>query len=161
VSTAATAALLVAIGLLVLAAAACAVQMTPVRDARLRRLARLYLDPLSTWCLAAVVVHALTTVAAGDVVALELVLPIGIGIAAFLLRWADEPADAPAPSAPVPGRTTTSPSPAPTARTVEHSPAPARTGWRRAARPDDPTPPAPSPAAPVRPATGSLWSRGT
>ncbi|WP_028067603.1 hypothetical protein [Solirubrobacter soli] len=128
-STAATAALLVAIGLLVLAAAACAVQMTPVKDARLRRLARLYLDPLSTWCLAAIVVHALTTVAAGDVVALKLVLPIGIGVAAFLLRWADEP----------------------------HEPAPAAAATPAA---DDPVAAVPPrPAAPVRPTTGSLWSR--
>jgi len=131
-STAATAALIVAIGLLILAAAACAVQMTPVKDARLRRLARLYLDPLSTWCLAAVVVHGLTTVAAGDVVALELVLPIGIGIAAFLLRWADEPHEAEAAV----------PAPAPRAAT----PAPAAP---------------PLPTAPVRPTNGSLWSRGT
>ena len=45
--------------------------------------------------MAAVVVHALAVVAAGDLVALKLVLPIGISIAAFLLRWADEPAEAP------------------------------------------------------------------
>lgn len=120
-SAAATAALLVAIGLLVLAASACVVQMTPVEDERLRRLARLYLDPLSTWCLAAVVVHALATVAAGDIVALKLVLPIGIGVAAFLLRWADEPHEV-----------------------VDEAP---------------PASPAPRPAAPVRPTTGSLWSR--
>jgi hypothetical protein len=100
--------------------------MTPVEDPRLRRLARLYLDPLSTWCLAAVAVHALTTVAAGDLVALELVLPLGIGVAAFLLRWADEPQE-------------------PVAQ-----PAPAA----------DPPAADPRPAAPVRPTTGSLWSRG-
>jgi hypothetical protein len=130
VSTAAEAALIVAIGLLVLAATACVIQMAPVQDARLRRLARLYLDPLSTWCMAAVIVHALATVAAGDIVALELVLPIGIGVAAFLLRWADEPHE---PEAVEP---VTSP----------------------------PAPPAASPgvaaSAPVRPAKGSLWSRG-
>jgi hypothetical protein len=121
-SAAATAALLVAVGLLVLAAAACAVKMAHVENPRLRRLARLYLDPLSTWCLAAVVVHALAVVAAGDLVALELVLPIGIGIAAVLLRWADEPDEPAAVPEPV----------------VEPAPA----------------------AAPVRPTTGSLWSRG-
>jgi hypothetical protein len=126
-STAAHAALIVAIGLLVLAAAACVIQMAQVRDARWRRLARLYLDPLSTWCMAAVIVHALTTVAAGDIVALELVLPIGIGIAAFLLRWADEPHEAAEPAA------------AP----------PAAAASPRVAAP-----------APVRPANGSLWSRG-
>jgi hypothetical protein len=110
-TTAATAALLVAIGLLVLAAAACAVQMTPVKDARLRRLARLYLDPLSTWCMAAVVVHALATVAAGDLVALKLVLPIGVGVAAFLLRWADEPPDSAAPASPAGAPSAPSPEP--------------------------------------------------
>jgi hypothetical protein len=112
--------------------------MTPVRDARLRRLARLYLDPLSTWCLAAVVVHALTTVAAGDVVALKLVLPIGIGIAAFLLRWADEPHEA----GPSPHAAAATPRPAAPAGPSPHAAA------------------TPRPAAPVRPTSGSLWSRG-
>jgi hypothetical protein len=97
VSTVATAALLVAIGLLVLAVAACAAQLAQVEDARVRHLARLYLDPLSTWCMAAVIVHALAVVAAGDIVALKLVLPIGVGVAAYLLRWADEPDEALAP----------------------------------------------------------------
>ena len=142
-STAATAALLVAIGLLVLAAAACAVQMTPVKDPRARRLAHLYLDPLATWCLAAVVVHALAVVAAGDLVALELVLPIGIGVAAFLLRWADEP-DAAAGE----------PAPAPAAA----SPRPGASAAARAAAPAVASPRVGEPV-PVRPATGSLWSR--
>lgn len=162
-TTAATAALIVAIGLLVLAAAACAVQMTPVKDARARRLAHLYLDPLATWCLAAVVVHALAVVAAGDLVALKLVLPIGIGIAAFLLRWADEPDAAPAQER----AASPAPAPAPSGASPRTAAASARPGTPAPARAAAPTPaavtpraatPAP-PAAPVRPATGSLWSR--
>jgi hypothetical protein len=125
VSVVATAALLVAIGLLVLAAAACTVQMTAIKNPRTRRLAHLYLDPLSVWCMAAVVVHALAVVAAGEVAALELALPIGIGVAAFLLRWADEPPEAAAPASPA----------------------------------GAPSAPPPEPRTPVRPASGSLWSR--
>jgi hypothetical protein len=209
-TTVATAALLVAIGLLVLAAAACAVQMTSVKDPRARRLARLYLEPLAVWCMAAVVVHALAIVAAGDLVALKLVLPVGIGVAAFLLRWADEPhepaaeaaplADATAPSraaatpaATAPSRAQATPAatapsraqatPAATAPSraaaTSAAPAPSRAATPAAAprrrRAPWSRPPAPAPAAedqragaapsdaarvPVRPAAGSLWSRG-
>jgi hypothetical protein len=201
-SVVATAALLVAIGLLVLAAAACVVQMTAVKDPRVRRLAHLYLEPLSVWCMAAVIVHALAVVAAGDIVALELILPIGIGVAAFLLRWADEPHEpgAQAPSAtaastgPTPGASST-PRPAasagPTPAVASSTPRPVASSSRpaphvaaptssagqaapgladriasRFARRAEPEPEraaeAPSrtaPPAPVRPASGSLWSR--
>jgi hypothetical protein len=138
VSSVATAALVVATGLLVLAAAACIIQMTPVKDARLRRLARLYLEPLSVWCAAAVIVHILAVVAAGDVDALALMLPIGVGIAALLLRWADEPHAAPPAEAP-PGTA-----------------APAHAAPPGTAAPAHAAPRAP---APTRAASGSLWSR--
>src|SRR5689334_21963287 len=180
-SVVATAALLVAIGLLVLAAAACVVQMTAIQDPRARRLAHLYLDLLSVWCMSAVVVHALAVIAAGDIVALELVLPIGIGVAAFLLRWADEPheaatseatgAGAPAgrvartPAAAA-GRVAPNPA-APAGRAVPTSatpagrvaPTPAAAAGRAFAASSPRTPSPDAARGPVRPASGSLWSR--
>jgi hypothetical protein len=70
------------------------------------------------WCLAAIVTHALALFAAGDVTARSLIMPVSIGLAALLLRWADaadEPVMAepegqlPAEPAPVaaPARTST------------------------------------------------------
>ena len=64
-----------------------------------RRLARQYLEPLSTWCLVAVAVHLFALVAAGDAGALSLLLPIAIGAAAVLLRPSAEATAAPAPAA--------------------------------------------------------------
>ncbi|HEY6890267.1 MAG TPA: hypothetical protein VI300_20860, partial [Solirubrobacter sp.] len=62
---AAQASLIVAVVLLLVAAAACGVQLARVEHTQARRLARLYLEPLSVWCLAALVTHALAVVAAG------------------------------------------------------------------------------------------------
>jgi Mn2+/Fe2+ NRAMP family transporter len=138
-STVAHAALIVSLALLLLAAVACGVQMTQVKDAQAQRLARLYLEPLSTWCLAAVVVYALALVASGNSQALSLALPVGVGVAAALLRWSDEPHETAA--------ATTS------AASAGRRPA---TADAAATSPAD----APAPlAAPVRPSTGSLWSR--
>src|SRR4051812_5837881 len=100
-SAAATAALLVAIGLLVLAAGACGGQMAQVKDARRRRLAGLSPDPLSTGSLPASIAPPPGGAAAGPLLPLEPALPIGIGIAAGLLRWADEAAAPAAVAEPV------------------------------------------------------------
>jgi hypothetical protein len=81
----------VAIGLLVLAAAACGVQWSELDHPRLQRLALLYLEPLSTWCLAAVVTYAVALVAAGHTGVLSLVFPVCVGFAALMLRAASEP----------------------------------------------------------------------
>ena len=138
-STVAHAALIVSLALLLCAAVACGVQMAQVKDAQAQRLARLYLDPLSTWCLAAVVAYALALVASGDSSLLSLALPLGLGVAAALLRWSDEPHEGAEPAAMTARRPATA-SPVAAAR-----PAPAD---------------APAPVAtPVRPASGSLWSR--
>ena len=88
---AAHASLPVAIGLLVLAAAACGVQWAEVDHPRAQRLALLYLEPLSTWCLAAVVTYAVALVAAGHTGVMSLVFPVCVGFAALMLRASGEP----------------------------------------------------------------------
>ena len=152
-STVAHAALIVSLVLLLLAAVACGVQMTQVKDAQAQRLARLYLEPLSTWCLAAVVVYALALVASGNSQALSLALPVGLGVAAALLRWSDEPHEtAAAATSAAAGR-----------RPATADATPRRPATSAAAAPQRPeTSPADAPAplaTPVRPASGSLWSR--
>jgi len=141
-STVAHAALIVSLALLLCAAVACGVQMVQVKDAQAQRLARLYLDPLSTWCLAAVVTYALALVASGDSSLLSLALPLGLGVAAALLRWSDEPHETAAATAQRPAT-------APAHATAAQGRA-ATTATQRVAA---------SPPEPVRPASGSLWSR--
>jgi hypothetical protein len=81
----------VAIALLILAAAACGAQWAQLDHARAQRLALLYLEPLSTWCLAAVVTYAVALVAAGHTGVLSLVFPVCVGVAALMLRATSEP----------------------------------------------------------------------
>lgn len=80
------AALPVAIGLLVLTAAARASLWAEMDHT----LARRYLEPLSTWCLIAVATHTIALGAAGDARLGTLVFPLGLGIAAAALRPAGE-----------------------------------------------------------------------
>jgi hypothetical protein len=142
-STVAHAALIVSLALLLCAAVACGVQMAQVKDAQAQRLARLYLDPLSTWCLAAVVAYALALVASGDSSLLSLALPLGLGVAAALLRWSDEPHETAAATAQRPAT-------APAHATATQGRAATTATTQRVAA---------SPPEPVRPASGSLWSR--
>jgi hypothetical protein len=136
------AALPVAIGLLILAAVARAVLWAQIDDADVQRVARQYVEPLATWCLVAAGTQAVAVGAAGNAGLLPLVLPIGIGVAAVLLRSAgetDHPAEitpAERPARPEPTR------PAPAAA----EPSPAGRLWAE-----------PGNEAPAR--EGRLWSR--
>ncbi len=82
-------------------------------DRALRRTARLYLEPLCTWCLIAVVVHGVALGATGTVSVAGIALMLLIAAAAVALPLGDapqEPAEAepepetpPPPPAPVAG----------------------------------------------------------
>jgi hypothetical protein len=140
-SPVAGAALPVAIGLLILAAAAAAVPWTGIDDGRLQRVAREYLEPLSTWCLVAVAVYALALGAAGGLELSALVLPLGLGAAAGLLRPAGAAGGRPLrPAGAAGGR--------PAAQPAARPPA---------ARTADTAPAAAAPTAP----SGSLWADRT
>lgn len=89
----ARAALPVAIGLLVLAATARGVLSAPVDDPPARRLARLYLGPLSTWCLGALAVYTVARGAAGEARVGSFVLPLALGAAAAVLWSMSEAAE--------------------------------------------------------------------
>jgi hypothetical protein len=97
----ADAALPVAIGLLVLTAAARGVLWAQLEGDE-RRLAQQYLEPLATWCLIASGTYAFAICAAGDAAVLPLAAAIALAGAAFVLR-SDEPAavtgDEPKPAA--------------------------------------------------------------
>jgi hypothetical protein len=148
----ARAALPVAIGLLVCAAAAAAVRWSRFDDAQAQRLARQYLEPLSTWCLVALATHTLALGAAGEASVLSLVLPLALGAAAVLVRTATESAPRPAAAEPVKRGAAAAPAPPPPATRATHAPSAA---------------PAAHPAAPLwadpaddESATRSgLWSR--
>jgi hypothetical protein len=117
------AALPVAIALLSFALAARAVLWAQIDHAPARRIARQYLEPLSTWCLIATGVYTLALGLRGDAELVAFVFPVVIGIGAVLLRPAAEPSrdePEPEPAAPVPA---SSPQPAP--------PAPAGLLWSR------------------------------
>jgi hypothetical protein len=86
----ARAALPVATALLVCAVAARVALWADLDDERLTYVARQYLRPLSTWCLGAVAVYAITLGGAGEAGAAALALAAGIGAAAVLLRVPDE-----------------------------------------------------------------------
>jgi hypothetical protein len=93
------AALPVAVGLLILAAAARAALWARITEP----LAQAYLEPLATWCLITVGVDVLAVAAAGDAAVLSFAAPLGVGAAAAALRTAPErPAVEPAPQPPAP-----------------------------------------------------------
>ena len=103
----------VAIGLLALAMTAAAALWAPVDDTRALRLARQYLEPLSTWCLIALGAHVVARGAAGELDVLSLALPLILGAVAAVLRWvasteeratpdAEPVAPPPSPTAPAP-----------------------------------------------------------
>src|SRR4051794_32384305 len=89
----------VAIALLALAVAARGVLWVAVDDERTQRVARLYLEPLSTWCLVAIAVHAFAAVAAGEASIGSMVVAILVGGAALALRPGLEVATSEAPVA--------------------------------------------------------------
>ena len=119
----ASAALPVAIALLLAAAVACGVLWVEGDNARVQRHARLYLEPLSTWCLIALAVYVVAHITAGGSL-LVLFLPLGLAVLAALLRSADE-TDEPAEEQPL-----TAPAPVP-------PPAPSGTLWARPTNPRD------------------------
>jgi hypothetical protein len=106
------AALPVAIVLLSFAFAARALLWAQLDDAQARRIARQYLEPLSTWCLIATGVYTLALGLRGDAELVAFVVPVAIGVAAVALRPPGEPspvepeqepaASAPAPAHPIP-----------------------------------------------------------
>jgi hypothetical protein len=99
------AALPVAVVLLCFALTARAVLWAQLDHAPARRIARQYLEPLSTWCLIAAGVHTLALGLRGDAELIAFVVPVVIGVAAVALRPPGEPApDAPKaePAAPAP-----------------------------------------------------------
>jgi hypothetical protein len=106
------AALPVAIVLLSFAFAARAVLWAQLDDAQAQRIARQYLEPLSTWCLIATGVYTLALGLRGDAELVAFVVPVAIGVAAVALRPPGEPspgepeqepaASAPAPAQPIP-----------------------------------------------------------
>ncbi|MEA2313036.1 MAG: hypothetical protein QOE28_3004 [Solirubrobacteraceae bacterium] len=80
------AALPVAVGLLILAAFARAALWTPLADDDLRRIARQYLEPLTTWCLIAVITYGIGLGLAAKATLPSLGLMLGIAAFAALLR---------------------------------------------------------------------------
>jgi hypothetical protein len=103
------AALPVAIVLLSFAFAARAVLWAQLDDAHAQRIARQYLDPLSTWCLIATGVYTLALGLRGDAELVAFVVPVAIGVAAVALRppgapSPGEPEQEPAASAPAPAQ---------------------------------------------------------
>jgi hypothetical protein len=88
------AALPVAVGLLILAAFARAALWTPLADDDLRRIARQYLEPLTTWCLIAVITYGIGLGLAAKASLPSLGLMLGIAAVAALLRPAG-PAEEP------------------------------------------------------------------
>jgi hypothetical protein len=108
----ASAALPVAVALLIAAAAACGVLWVEPDNARAQRQARLYLEPLSTWCLIALATYVVAHIAAGRTL-LALFMPLGLAVLAALLRSADETEEEPpreqplAAPPPVPARADT------------------------------------------------------
>jgi len=111
----ARAALPVAVGLLACTAAAAAVLWSRFDDAQAQRLARQYLEPLSTWCLVALATHTLALGAAGEASVLSLVLPLALGAAAVLVRTAADSSPRPAPAEPVKRHAATPTAPPPPA----------------------------------------------
>jgi hypothetical protein len=84
--SASSAALPVAIVLLVLGASARGVLWAQIDDPRWVRIARQYLAPLSTWSVAAFITYALTLVAAGEAATGPLALALVLAVAAAVIR---------------------------------------------------------------------------
>jgi hypothetical protein len=99
---AAAASLPVAICLLILAAAARAALWAQVDDARAQRVAAQYLEPLATWSVIAILVHAVALGGAGELSFGGLGLSLAIAFAGVLLRPGAEPAAERAPAEPAP-----------------------------------------------------------
>jgi peptidoglycan/LPS O-acetylase OafA/YrhL len=120
------------VAIILLIGALVALAAVPARpdDARVQRLAALYLLPLCTWCLSALGLYTFAVVAGGDAGVLSLAIPLALalGVAAILL-WsdADKEADVPPAEAPV----------KPPVATAQTAAAP----------------------TPVPPAPGALWAR--
>jgi hypothetical protein len=140
----ARASLPVGIALLGFAAAARAVLWAQIDDARTQRIARVYGEPLSTWCLIAIGTHLFALGAAGNAGVGSLVVPVALGAAAALLRATVDGTRTQA-SALEPGAKPAAP-PAPAAPTAEPPPAPAGRLWAD-----------PLEEQPTR--HGGLWSR--
>jgi hypothetical protein len=126
----AVAALPVAIGLVALALGAWGALAAQLDDADTVRLARTYLEPLSTWALIAIGVHALALLAAGDASGLALALALALAAGAVALRIAPAPEQTGAATAPPTPEAPRAPEPAP----------------------------APIPSGPVAPTDGPLWA---
>jgi hypothetical protein len=105
-----TASLAVAIALVLAAGVARVVVLAD--DRALRRTALLYLEPLCTWCLIAVVVHGVALGAAGTVSVAGIALMLLIAAAAVALPIGDAPQE-PAEPQPQPQPETPPPPPAP------------------------------------------------
>jgi hypothetical protein len=129
------AALPVAIGLVALALAAWGALAAQLDDADTVRLARTYLEPLSSWALIAIGVHALALLAAGDATGLALALALALAAGAVALRIA-----------PAPQQHATA--------TPAATPPPPEAPRPRAPEPE----PAPLPTGPVAPTDGPLWA---
>ena len=116
-----TAALVVAVGLLVAAGAARALLYAD--DARLRNTARLYLGPLCVWCVIAVVVYGvgLAATATASVGALAIILVIVVG--AVVLQAGDAAAE-PEPEPPPASAAPPTPAPPPQASAWDDSRSP-------------------------------------
>jgi len=160
----ARAALPVAIGLLTCTAAAAAVLWSRFDDAQAQRLARQYLEPLSTWCLVALATHTLALGAAGEASVLSLVLPLALGAGAVLLRSVPGSAARSAPAEPAKRHAAARSAPAEPAKRHAARSAAAEPVKRHAAgrsvpaepvkhRAAAPPPPAPRPPADAPPAT--------
>ena len=89
-SAAAGAALPVSVVLLVLGVAARGVLWAQLDDPRWQRIARRYLEPLSTWSVAGFIVYALTLVAAGEAATAPLAIALVLAVAAAVLRLEQE-----------------------------------------------------------------------
>jgi hypothetical protein len=161
----ASAALPVAIVLLLLAAAARVAVWQRIGGSE-ERLARAYLEPLALWSLGAFAVHVVAIGAAGEAGVVSVGVPLVLGAVAALLHPAGEavarqaleaddhpPAPARPPAAAAPARPAAAPRPAPAPTSAAPSPAP------RTPAPAAPATPAAAPADDRAPG-GALWADG-
>jgi hypothetical protein len=95
----ATASLPVAVGLLILAAAARAAMWAQVDDERVRRVAARYLEPLATWSVIAALVHAVGLGGSAELSFGGLAIGLAIAFGGVLLRPSAEQAAEPEPAA--------------------------------------------------------------
>lgn len=132
----ASTALPVAVILLVLGATARGVLWAQIDDPRWQRLARQYLEPLSTWSVVGFIVYALALTAAGNAAAGPLAIALVLAVAAAVLRVENDeepvPVSRPAKAAAAPVAATP-PEPAPERGLWEAEPEPAAPGglWAR------------------------------